>query len=186
MVAPRRTLVSEPGERSYLPWIMAGLVLVVGGAKLEAARPIVARALALAIPAVPVAIGVKRLEHASPELERAATAVGWLTILAAEAAVAGGFFEVGVLAPALPYLRWVLYGTCLGALVINTLDARAQGKARFGAYVGIADVFSVYLSLQHIADPFGAVFRAFFAGFLVGGGVLLLLGEALALVFKRA
>lgn len=178
--------MSEPGERSYLPWIMAGLVLVVGGAKLEAARPIVARALALAIPAVPIAIGVKRLEHASPELERAATVVGWLTILAGEAAVAGGFFEVGVLAPALPYLRWVLYGTCLGALVINTLDARAQGKARFGAYVGIAAGFAIYLSTQHAADPFGAVFGAFFAGFLVGGGALLIVGEGLARLFKKA
>jgi hypothetical protein len=165
---------------------MAGLVLVIGGAKLQAARPIVARALALAIPAVPVAIGVKRLEHAKPELERAASAVAWLTILAGEASVVGSFFEVGLLAPAVPWLRWVLYGACLAALVINTLDARAEGKARFGAYVGVAAGFAVYLTTQHNKDPFGAVFGAFFAGFLVGGGALLLVGEALARVFKKA
>ena len=47
LVAARRPAVSDDSERgSYLPWIMAALVLVVGGAKLDAARPLVARGLA--------------------------------------------------------------------------------------------------------------------------------------------
>src|SRR5262245_37468785 len=84
LVARRYPAMNDAPEsgRSYLPWIMAALVLVVGGAKLDAARPIVARALAIAIPIVPVVMAVKRVEGADQTLERAAGAVGWLTILA--------------------------------------------------------------------------------------------------------
>ena len=84
--------MSDDSDRSWLPWIMAGMVLVVGGAKLDAARPFVARALAVAMPVVPVLIGVKRLEGGKLEVERAASVIGWITILAGEACVVSGFF----------------------------------------------------------------------------------------------
>ena len=77
MVVARRAAVSDEGGRSYLPWVMAALVLVVGGAKLDAARPLVARGLALAIPVVPVALrGVRSvMRDGTWYLRRAAVSV---------------------------------------------------------------------------------------------------------------
>jgi hypothetical protein len=175
----------EPEGTSYLPWIMAALVLVVGGAKLDAARPLVARGLAMAIPVVPVVLAVKRVEGAAGMLERTATAVGWLTILAGEACVASGLFHVGLLDGLAPFARIALYAAAVGALAVHTLEAREQGKARFAGYIGIAAGFSIYLSSHPGKDAFGAVFAAFFVGLAVGGGVGLLTGELLGRVFKK-
>jgi hypothetical protein len=175
----------DPERRSYLPWVMAVLVLVVGGAKLDAARPLVARGLALAIPVVPVALGVKRIEGADVMLERAATAVGWVTILAGEACVASGLFGVSALDAVAPIARGALYAAGGAALVVHTLEARSLGKARFAGYVGVAAAFAVYLSTHVGKDPFASVFGAFFVGLLVGGGTGLLTGEVLGRVFKK-
>jgi len=174
----------DSSERSYLPWILATLVLVVGGAKLEAARPLVGRALALAIPVVPVAIGVKRVEGGGSTLERAASGVGWLTILAGEVCVAGGVFHVGALTQVLPVARFALYLAAAGALIVHTLEARSLGKARFAGYLGIAAGFAGYLAGHPANDAFSGVFGAFFIGML-GGGAGLLLGELLGRVFKK-
>jgi hypothetical protein len=178
--------VSDDSERgSYLPWIMAALVLVVGGAKLDAARPLVARGLALAIPVVPVALAVKRVEGGPASLEQAAKIVGWLTILAGEACVANSLFHVGALDGVVPVARIALYAAGAGALLVHTLEARSLGKARYAGYVGIAAAFSLYLSRHVGNDPFGAVFGAFFVGLAVGGGVGLLTGELLGRLFKK-
>jgi len=165
--------VSDESPRSYLGWVMAALVLVVGGAKLEAARPIVGRLLALAIPIVPVALGVKRVEGGAVRLERAATAVGWLTILAAEWCVLGSIFGVSRLSALAAPARVALYVALGGAVVAHLLEARSQGKARFGGYIGIAAGFGLFVSSHLDKDPFAAVFGAFFIGVLVGGAVLL-------------
>jgi len=179
--------MKDDSERgSYLPWVMAALVLVVGGAKLDAARPLVARALAVAIPIVPVALAVKRVEGGPTSLERAAKVVGWLTIFAGEACVASSLFHVSALDGALPFARVVLYGMGLGALLVHTLEARSLGKARYAGYVGIAAGFALYLSRHVGNDPFAAVFGAFFVGTAVGGGVGLLAGELLGRVFKKS
>jgi hypothetical protein len=186
LVAARRPAVSEDEERgSYLPWIMAALVLVVGGAKLDAARPFVARGLAIAIPVVPVVLAVKRVEGAAGTLERAATAVGWLTILTGEACVASALFHGALLDGLAPFARSALYAAAAGSLVVHTLEARAQGKARFAGYIGIAAGFSIYLSSHPGKDLFGAVFAAFFVGLALGGGGGLLTGELLGRVFKK-
>jgi hypothetical protein len=185
VVAARRAVVSDEGGRSYLPWVMAALVLVVGGAKLDAARPLVARGLALAIPVVPVVLAVKRVEGGALNVERAATAVGWLTILAGEACVLGGLFHLGPIEGVVPFARIALYVAALAALVVHTLEARSQGKARFAGYVGIAAGFAIYLSNHASPDTFGAVFGALFVGLLLGGGAGLLTGELLSRVFKK-
>lgn len=178
--------MSDDSERSYLPWIMAALVLVVGGAKLDAARPLVARLLALAVPIVPIAIGLKRIEGGNETLERAAGIVGWATILAGEACVGGAVFQVPTLATAAPIARGLLYAAAVAALVVHTLEARSIGKARFAGYVGLAAGFAVYVSSHTGKDTFASVFGAFFVGFFVGGGGGLLLGELLGRVFKKA
>ena len=179
--------MSDDGERpSYLPWIMAALVLVVGGAKVDAARPFVARGLALAIPIVPVVLAIKRLEGGDLTLEKAATLVGWITILAAEACVGFGFFHVAALGGVVVFARFALYAAALAALVVHTLEARKQPKARYAAFLGIACVFAVYVSTHANKEPFGSVFGAFFVALFVGGGVGLLAGELLSRVFKKA
>jgi hypothetical protein len=178
--------MSDEGNRSYLPWVMAALVLVVGGAKVDAARPYVARALAVAIPVVPVVMGIKRIEGGDLTVERAATAVGWLTIVAGEACVVAGPLHVAALAGLLPVARVVLYAAAVAALVVHTLEARTQPKARYAAFIGIACVFAVYVSTHAGSDTFGSVFGAFFVAFFVGGGAGLLAGEALGRVFKKA
>lgn len=177
--------MSDEPKRSSLPWVMAALVLVVGGSKLDQARPYIARALALAVPVVPVAIAVKRVEAGGAQLERLAGLVGWATILAAEACVAGGLFHVGPLASSLVVWRVALYAAATGALVVHTLEARSLGKARFAGYVGLVAGFGVYLSSHAGADVFGSVFGAFFVGLLVGGGAGLLVGELLSRIFAR-
>ncbi len=177
--------MSEESPRSALPWVMAALVLVIGGAKLDAARPFVGRLLAVAIPVVPVVLGMKRVEGGSATVERAASAVGWLAILAAEACVAGAFFHVQQLTSALPVARVALSVALIGALVTNTLEARSHGKGRFAGYVGISAGYGVYISTHVGKDPFASVFGAFFVGMLVGGAALLL-GELLARLFKKA
>ncbi len=185
MVGARRTVVTGGQPRSYLPWVMAALVLVIGGAKLEAARPIVARVLSVAIPIVPIALGVKRVEGGALVVERAATAVGWLTVIAAELCVLSAIFHVGVLAPAAGALKVALFAALALALGLHLLEARTHGKARFAGYAGIAAGFGLFL-LTHVGnDPFSAVFGAFFVGVLVGGAALLL-GELLVrLLVKR-
>ena len=164
---------------------MAALVLVIGGAKLDAARPHVARAMAIAIPIVPIALGLKRVEGGSQTLERAATAIGWATIFAAEACVAVAFFHVEALAAVVPAARVVLYVAVVAALAAHTLEARSHGKARFAGYVGIAVGYAAFLSNHVSKDPFSSVFGAFFVGMLVGGAALLL-GEVLGRLFKKA
>jgi hypothetical protein len=176
----------EDSPRSTLPWVMAALVLVIGGAKLDAARPLVAQGLALAIPVVPVALAVKRVEGGGPTLERAAGIVGWLTILAGEACVASAFFHVGVLDGVAPLARAALYAAAAGALFVHTLEARSLGKARFAGYLGIAAGFAIYLSTHAGKDAFGSVFGAFFLSLLFGGGTGLLTGELLGRLFKKA
>jgi hypothetical protein len=130
-------------------------------------------------------IGAKRLEGAAPGLERAGSSIAWLTILAAEACVAGGALGVGFAEPLAPIGRYLLYAAVAGALVVETLDARRGGKSRFGAYVGIAAGFATYLSTHAGSQLFSSVFAAFFAALLCGG-VTLLLGELLRLAFKKA
>jgi len=178
--------MSEDSPRSSLPWIMAALVLVVGAARLEMARPLVARALAIAIPIVPVVMGVKRLEGGNLTLERAGSIVGWLTILAGELCVASGFFHVAALAAVAPFARGALYVAAVSALVVHTLEARRGTKARFAPFIGIAGAFAVYLSTHTGKDPFGSVYAAFFVGLFIGGGAGLLIGELLSRVFKPA
>jgi hypothetical protein len=176
----------EQGQgRAYLPWIMAVLVLVVGGSKLDQARPYIARALALAVPVVPVAIGVKRVEAGGPQLERLAAIVGWTTIVAAEACVAAGVFGFGALSGSVGIFRIALYGAAAAALAVHTLEARSVGKARFAGYIGLVAGFGVYLSSHGGADAYASVFGAFFVGLLLGGGSGLLLGELLGRLFQK-
>ena len=172
-------------ERSPLPWIMAALVLVIGGAKVDAARPLLARFIAIAAPIVPVLIGVKRLEGAAPRTERIASAVAWLTILAGEACVAGGVLWVAVAGPLVAPGRYALYAAVAAALLVETSDARGGGKSRFGSYIGIAAGFAGYLSTHPGKDLFSSVFAAFFAALLCGGAVLLV-GELLRKTVNRA
>jgi hypothetical protein len=163
---------------------MATLVLVIGGAKLDAMRPFVARLLAVAIPIVPVLLGVKRVEGGAVVVERAATAVGWVTVLAAELCVLAGIFRVTALVELAPVARLALGAAMLGALVAHTLEARRHGKARFAGYIGIAAGFGWFSSIHVDKDAFSAVFAAFFVAVLTGGAALLA-GELLSRLFKK-
>lgn len=164
---------------------MAALVLVIGGAKLEAARPVVGRVLAVAIPLVPVLLGVKRIEGGNPALERLAKGVGWVAILGAEACVAGAFFHQQLLTQGLPAARVACVVAAAAALVANVLEARSHGKGRFAGYIGITSGYGVFISTHVGKDPFLSVFGAFFVGMFTGGAALLV-GELVSRVFKRS
>lgn len=163
---------------------MAALVLVIGGAKLEAARPVVGRILAVAIPIVPVLLGMKRVEGGNPSLERLASAVGWLAILGAEACVAGAFFHLQWLTLALPVARALCAIAVVGAVVAQLWEARRHGKGRVAGYIGIAAGYGVFISTHVGKDPFLSVFGAFFVGMFVGGAALLV-GELLSRAFRQ-
>ncbi len=176
--------MSDDAPRSYLGWVMAALVLVIGGAKLDAARPIVARILALAIPIVPIGLGVKRDEGGALRLERTATLVGWLTILSAELCVLATIFHVTQVTSLTRAAHLALYAAIAGGLVAHLLEAKSQGKARFAGYVGVAAGYGLFLSNPLANDPFGAVFGAFFVGVLVGGAALLVAELLVRLLVK--
>jgi hypothetical protein len=178
--------MTEETERSSLPWVIAALVLVVGGAKLDSARPLLGRALAIALPIVPVLIGMKRLEGGKLQVERAAGVVGWVTIIAGEACVTSGFFGITALDAVAPIARFALYAAAVAALVVHTLEARSGSKARFAPFIGMASAGAVYLSTHPNKDAFAAVFGAFFVALFLGGGVGLLAGEILGRAFKKA
>lgn len=178
--------MNDEERRSYLPWIMAVLVLIVGGSKLDQARPYIARAMALAVPIVPVALALKRVEGGGDRLERLAGVVGWGAILAAEACVAGALFHFDPLSNTLGVWRVALYAVAVAALVVHTLEARSIGKARFAGYVGLVAGFGVYLSGHVGHDVYASVFGAFFVGLAVGGGAGLLTGELLGRVFRKS
>ena len=112
----------------------AGGRTTVGGARVGFA----------AIPVVPVALGVKRVEDGNATLDRAASAVGWVVILAGEACVAAAVFQVSALADLIPVARFVLYGAGAAALWVHALEGRSAGKARFAGYIGIAAGFAIY------------------------------------------
>lgn len=178
--------MSDEENRSTLPWVMAALVLVVGGSKVEQARPYIAMLMALAVPVVPVAIALKRVEGGGEQLERLAGLVGWAAILVGEACVGGALFHLGPLSSTLGVWRVALYGVAVAALVVHTLEARSVGKARFAGYVGLVAGFGVYLSGHVGHDAYASVFGAFFVGLALGGGSGLLTGELLGRVFKKA
>lgn len=177
--------MNETAERSRLPWILAALVLVVGGAKLEAARPLIARALSVAVPVVPVAIAVQRVEGGGVALERSAQAVGWSAIVLAELCVAGSFLGIEWLKPLLPAAQLALCAVVLAALVVHVLEARGLGKARYAGYIGLVAGFGAFLSRSGAGDALGRVLGAFFVGLALGGGGGLLSGELLGRLFKR-
>lgn len=163
---------------------MAALVLVIGGAKLDAARPAIGRLLAVAIPVVPVLLGVKHVAGGNARLERLATGVGWLTVLGAEACVAGAFFHWQALTQALPLARAACSVAVVAAVLLQWLEARSHGKGRFAGYIGISAGYGVFISTHVGKDPFASVFGAFFVGMFVGGAALLV-GELLSRAFKE-
>lgn len=163
---------SEPTERSNLPWVMAALVIVIGGSKLDAARPWLGKGLALASPIVPMVLGLSRVEGGSIRLERAAKIVAWTTIIAGQLCVLQGFLQQTSLSPWMPGARVALYVALLAGLVVHVIEARANGNARFAGYVGIAVGFAVYSSDHPSEDPLAGFFVAFLIGVLVGGAAL--------------
>lgn len=170
---------------SYLPWLMGVLILVISAAKLDAARPTLATVLAVAVPVVPVVMGVYRLQGSGEDLERAALAVGGITVLAGELCVARGFFGVGALEAVLVPARFALYGAATASLAVHVLAVRRGMNRYFSAFLGIASVFAVYLSAHPGKDAFSGVFGAFFVALFVGGGVGLVAGEVLGRAFKE-
>jgi hypothetical protein len=177
----------DGSERSsYLPWLMAALILVIGGAKLDATRPLLARVVAIAVPVVPVAMGVYRLQGADSRVERGAAVVGGVAVVAGEICVANGFFGVQALSPAVEVARYALYAAALGALVVQVAAVRRGVTERFAAFLGISAVFALAVSAQGPGkDVFGSVFGAFFVALLFGGGAGLIVGELLSRAFKN-
>lgn len=163
----------------YLPWMIAGAVLSFGGAKVEALRPQLAVAIALAVPVVLATSGVFRLRGAPPALETCALVLGGAVVIAAELGVAGGFLGMTRLAGALPAARMALVALPLPALLLHTLAAREGLNSRFGAWIGMACAFAWYVSSSTAPDRFAGVFTAFFFALGVGGGLGLFVGEGL-------
>jgi len=171
-------------RRSYLPWLMVALILVIGGAKLDATRPLLANTLAVLGPIIPAAMGVSKLYGGNATVERAALLVGGAAVLAGEVCVVGGFFGVEALGGSLTAARRVLYAAVLAALVVDTHAVTRGMNGRFAALIGISCVFALHLSSQSGSGAFGRVFGAFFVALALGGGVGLVAGELSGRCFK--
>lgn len=172
--------------RGYLPWMIGSIVLIFGAARIDALRPHLATAVALAVPVVAATSGVYRFRGAHQALETLALAVGGVAVVAAEALIAGGLLGMDNLTPVLTFARPALASATAAALVLHVLAVRRGLNPRFGAWIWMAAAFAWYVSSRSPGDRFSIVFAGLFVALALGGGVGSLAGEALRRGFRRS
>jgi hypothetical protein len=169
--------MSDALSRLRLPLLLFSLLLLVGGSKLDAVRPVEGQVVALVIPLVAVLSGVVPYRESDSSLRNLVFALGALVLVLAEVGSYRVVFEDVVASPALPVL--VLLGLALVLAVSFEVAGAQRGlRSRLSAWLGMAIVFALYFP-GHAAPKnlFGSVFAAFLVALFVGGGAGLFLGE---------
>jgi hypothetical protein len=175
--------MSDALSRLRLPLLLFSLLLLVGGSKLDAVRPLEGQVVALVIPVVAVFSGVGPFVDGDASLRNVVFALGALLLVLAEIGAYHVVFEGVVASPTVPVL--VLLGlTLVLAVLFEVLGAQRGLRTRISAWFGMAVVFGLYFP-GHAAPQnlFASVFAAFLVALLVGGGSGLFLGE---LAVRRA
>ncbi|MEO6601856.1 MAG: hypothetical protein ABIQ16_18400 [Polyangiaceae bacterium] len=169
--------MSDALSRARLPLLVFSLLLLVGGSKLDAVRPLEGQVVALAIPLLAVVSGVGPYRESDASLRNVVFALGALVFVLAEIGSYRVVFDDVVASPAVPVL--VLLGLALVLAVTFEVAGAQRGlRSRLSAWLGLAIVFALYFP-GHAAPQnlFGSVFAAFMVALFVGGGTGLFLGE---------
>jgi len=169
--------MSDALSRLRLPLLLASLLLLVGGSKLDSVRPLEGQIVALLIPVIAVFAGVGPFRDAHATLRNGVFALGALVLVLAELGPYRVVFEGSVTAPTFNIVL-LLLGALLLAVVFEVAAARRGLRSRLSAWFGLAIVFALYFP-GHAAPSnlFGSVFAAFLIALFLGGGTGLCVGE---------
>jgi hypothetical protein len=169
--------MSDALSRLRLPLLLCSLLLLVGGSKLDAVRPLEGQIVALLIPAIAVFAGIGPFRDAHSSLRNVVFALGVLLLVLAELGPYRVVFEDTVRAPALG-VTLLLLALLPIAVVLEVAGAQRGLRSRLSAWFGLAIVFALYFP-AHAAtgNLFGSVFAAFLIALFFGGGVGLCVGE---------
>ena len=169
--------MSDPLSRLRLPLLLAGLLVLVGGSKLDAVRPLEGQVVGFVIPLVAVCSGVGPFRDVYPSLRNAVFASGAAVLVLTELSPYRVVVAESLTPPALG-LKLLLAAAIPLAVWFEAAGARRGVRTRISAWFGLAVVFALYFPGH--AEPqnlFGSVFAAFLVALLVGGGGGLFLGE---------
>jgi len=175
---PLATDMSEALSRARLPLLLFSLLLLVGGSKLDAVRPLEGEIVAFVIPAVAVVSGVAPFSDVHGQLRNRVFALGGALLLLCELASYEAVFESPSVLPS--WVMPVLFALALPLVVwAEVAGARRGLRSRLTAWVGLSLVFALYIRGHAVSSNlFGSVFAAFFVALFLGGGSGLFLGEA--------
>ncbi len=170
--------MSEAFSRARLPLLLFSLLLLVGGSKLDAVRPLEGQVVAFAIPAVAVLSGIAPFADAHQRLRNQVFALGAIVLVLTELASYSAVFEGASAASAL--VNPLVFALALAiALFSEVAGARRGLRSRLSAWLGLALVFALYFRGHAVQNNlFGSVFAALLVGLFLGGGTGLCLGEA--------
>lgn len=169
--------MSDAFSRLRLPLLVFSLLLLVGGSKLDAVRPVEGQIVALVIPVVTVLSGVGPFRDSEVALRNLVFALGALVLALGELGAYRVVFDGVVASPAVPVLALLALALAL-AVAFEVAGAQRGLRSRLSAWLGMAIVFALYFP-GHAAPQnlFGSVFAAFLVALFVGGGTGLFLGE---------
>jgi hypothetical protein len=175
--------MSDALSRLRLPLLLCSLLLLVGGSKLDAVRPLEGQIMALLIPLIAIGSGVGPFRDAHSSLRNAVFALGALVLAVAELGPYRVVFDDAALAPTLGVTLLLVIALPL-AVVLEVAGAQRGLRSRLSAWFGLAIVFALYFPTHAATNNlFGSVFAAFLIALFLGGGAGLCIGE---LAVRRA
>jgi hypothetical protein len=169
--------MSDALSRLRLPLLLGSLLLLVGGSKLDAIRPLEGQIVALLIPVIAVFAGVAPFRDAHSSLRNLVFALGALVLVLAELGPYRVVFEDTARAPEFGITMLLAVALPL-AVMFEVVGARRGLRSRLSAWLGLAIVYALYFP-AHAATSnlFGSVFAAFLIALFFGGGLGLCVGE---------
>jgi hypothetical protein len=163
------------------------MVFFFGAMRIDAFRPIGARAVAFLLPLGVIWQAVSKLDESHPLLRRSAQLLGLCALVASEMPAARLFFGFEPLPLSVALLRYLLLALGLTSVVLEGVAAHRSLRARVTAWFGIALAFGAYLAgvgQIDVKKQFGQVLVAAVIGLWGGGLSGLVLGAAAAKVAK--
>lgn len=169
--------MSEAFSRLRLPLLLCSLLLLVGGSKLDAVRPLEGQIIPFIVPLVAVGSGIGPFVDAHVNLRNLVFALGALVLLLAEVGSYRVVVEDTVKSPEL-VVKVLLALALLLAVAFEVTGAQRGLRSRLSAWLGLAVVFALYFPGHAVPNNlFGSVFAAFLVALFMGGGLGLFLGE---------
>jgi hypothetical protein len=169
--------MSDALSRSRLPLLLVSLLLLIGGSKLDAVRPLEGQIIAFVIPLVALASGAEPFLDAHVALRNQLLALGALLLVVAEMSAYRVVFEDNLEAPSFA-VKALLALAMAGAVWFEVAGAKRGLRSRVSAWFGLAIVFTLYFPGHAVQkNLFGSAFAAFMVALAVGGAGGLFVGE---------